>query len=94
MFVCLEEQDLKLDLSDLINAENDDDSVRDDRSFDSYEEKKFHERPIFSTSPSSQIISGHTREAIIDILQKAFDQNWKPKLKHYIPATRFGRHRR
>ncbi len=97
MFVCLEGQDLKLNLSDLINDENDendDDSVRDNQSFDSYEENEFHERSIFSTSRPSHTISAHTRQAIIDILQKAFDQGWRPNLKHYIPATRFGRHRR
>jgi hypothetical protein len=63
-------------------------------SYDSYEEKQFHQRGLFSSSHASHTISAHTRQAIIDILQKAFDQGWRPHLKHYIPATRFGRHRR
>jgi hypothetical protein len=39
-------------------------------------------------------MSPHTRQAIMDILQKAIDQGWRPSLKHYIPGTRFGRHGR
>jgi hypothetical protein len=55
----------------------------------SYEEKEFHQRSIFSTSSPSQ-----TRQQIIDLLRQAYNQGWKPNLKHYMPATRFGRHRR
>lgn len=32
------------------------------------------------------------RQQLIDLLRKAYSQGWKPNLKHYIPATRFGRH--
>ena len=63
----------------------------DDLSYDSYEERQFHQRALFSTTHA---MTTHTRQALIDLLQKAFDQGWRPPLKHYIPATRFGRHRR
>jgi hypothetical protein len=85
----LELQDLDTKLAKWVN--NDDDS---NQSYDSYEERKFHQRGLFSTSRASHTISTHTRQAIIAILQKAYEQGWRPSLKHYIPATRFGRHRR
>ena len=66
----------------------------DDRTYDSYEEREFYQRALSSSSHASRTISPHTRQAIIDLLQKALDQGWRPNLKHYIPATRFGRHRR
>jgi hypothetical protein len=91
--VVLEKQDLKSKLSNALH-DNDDDSFNDNQSFDSYEEKKFHQRSIFTSSRPSNAISAHTRQVIIDILQKALNEGWRPNLKHYIPATRFGRHRR
>ena len=30
---------------------------------------------------------------VIELLRKAYRQGWKPNLKHYIPGSRFGRHR-
>lgn len=63
-------------------------------SVDSYEERLFHERSLHSSSRAPRTISAQTRQALIDIIQKAYDQGWRPNLKHYIPATRFGRHRR
>ncbi|CAF2312190.1 unnamed protein product [Rotaria sp. Silwood2] len=89
-----EEEDFKSQLSNILNDNDDDIDDNNDLSFDSYEEKKFHQRQISSDSQDSNTVSPHTREAIMDILQKAFDQGWRPNLKHYIPATRFGRHRR
>ena len=85
----LEIEDLDTKLSKWVNYQND-----DSQSYDSYEERKFHQRGLFSSSRASHTISTHTRQAIIDILQKAYDNGWRPSLKHYIPATRFGRHRR
>jgi len=85
-----ETQGLESKLSNLLIDDYDDDSL----SYDSYEERKFHQRALFSSSRPSHTIPAHTRQAIIDILQKAFDQGWRPNLKHYIPGTRFGRHRR
>ncbi|CAF0724985.1 unnamed protein product [Rotaria sp. Silwood1] len=86
-----DEEDYK---SKLLNIVNDDDNDINDNdiSFDSNEEKKFHQRQIVTRSEESNTVSPHTREAIMDLLQKAFDQGWRPNLKHYIPATRFGRH--
>ncbi|CAF0801393.1 unnamed protein product [Rotaria sp. Silwood1] len=86
-----DEEDYK---SKLLNIVNDDDNDINDNdiSFDSSEEKKFHQRQIVTRSEESNTVSPHTREAIMDLLQKAFDQGWRPNLKHYIPATRFGRH--
>ncbi len=92
MFSILEVQDFDSKLSNMVNVGKDIDDSNE--SYDSYEEKQFHQRGLFSSSHASHTISAHTRQAIIDILQKAFDQGWRPHLKHYIPATRFGRHRR
>lgn len=80
--------------SRLSNLDHDFSNLVDDRTYDSYEERQFYQRGILSSSHPSHTISPHTRQAIIDILQKAFDQGWRPSLKHHIPATRFGRHRR
>ena len=80
--------------SRLSNLDHDFSNFVDDRSYDSYEERQFYQRALMSSSHASHTISPHTRQAIIDILQKALDQGWRPNLKHYIPATRFGRHRR
>jgi hypothetical protein len=55
----------------------------------SYPEGGFQQRSIFDTAGTSQ-----TREQLIDILRQAYNQGWKPNLKHYVPATRFGRHHR
>ncbi|UJR23059.1 hypothetical protein I4U23_026084 [Adineta vaga] len=52
------------------------------------EEPEVYQRSILSTSRASA-----TRQQIIDILRQAYSQGWKPNLKHYIPGTRFGRHR-
>ncbi len=51
--------------------------------------REFHQRSAFPSSNTSQ-----TRQQIIDLLRKAYNQGWKPNLKHYIPGTRFGRHNR
>jgi hypothetical protein len=82
---------------------NDDDNAKpadaayessDNSDIDTYEERKFHERSIFSTLRPPHFISARTREALIDFLQKAVEKKWRPNLKHYNPSTRFGRHRR
>jgi len=86
-----EAQDLETRLPNMLF-----DSNNGDFSYDSYEEKKFHQRVLSSSSKPSHTMSAQTRQVIVDILQEAIDQGWKPnpELKHYIPATRFGRHRR
>ncbi|CAF1092397.1 unnamed protein product [Rotaria sordida] len=90
-----EDEDFQSQLPNMLN-ENDNDNDIDDGnlSFDSYEEKKYHDQQRFTRSGESNTISPHTREAIMDILEKAFNQRWRPNLKHYNPSTRFGRHRR
>lgn len=60
-----------------------------DNEDQSPEEREIHQRSIFPTSSVT-----HSRKELIDLLRKAYNQGWKPNLKHYIPATRFGRHRR
>jgi hypothetical protein len=92
IFACflLDRKDLKAELLDVLNDYDDDDN--DNPSFDSYEEKKFHQRSLFDASRPIHTLSVHSRQAIIDILQKALDRGWRPHLKHHIPATRFGRH--
>lgn len=77
---------------DLARININDNSKED--SADSFEERLFHERSSDSSSRPPRMISAQTRQALIDIIQKAYDQGWRPSLKHYIPATRFGRHRR
>jgi hypothetical protein len=89
--IYIERQDPEPEVLRAINDNDFDDHIS---SFDSYEEKQFHQRSIFTATGRSHAISAQTRQALIDILQKAFDQGWRPNLKHYIPATRFGRHRR
>lgn len=93
----LELEYLKSELAKLINDDdngNDDDADYGNGSVDSQEEKEFHGRSVLTSSKASNTLSPDTRQAILDILQKALDQGWRPNLKHYIPATRFGRHRR
>lgn len=65
-----------------LRSSNSDDDV-------SYEEKEFNQRAILNTSNSSQ-----SRQQLIDMLRQAYNQGWKPNLKHYMPSTRFGRHGR
>ncbi|CAF1148659.1 unnamed protein product [Adineta ricciae] len=84
----------KFRLADILYEDYNSDDNNDNDEFDSYEERKFHDRSLFSTQRPNHYISAQTRQALIDILQKAVDLGWKPKLKHYIPSTRFGRHRR
>jgi hypothetical protein len=55
----------------------------------SNEEKEVQERSALNSPRSPQ-----SRQQLLDMLRKAYNQGWKPNLKHYIPATRFGRHRR
>lgn len=43
--------------------------------------------PIWKKSQTS-----HSRQQIVEILRQAYGQGWKPQIKHYMPATRFGRH--
>lgn len=76
----------------MTNLDHDFSGIDNDGSYDSYEERQFYQRGLFTSSHPSRTISPHTRQAIIDILQKAIDQGWRPGLKHHIPATRFGRH--
>jgi hypothetical protein len=64
------------------------DSFPNDEDISS-EEKDFHQRSVFPSSSDSQ-----TRQQVMDLLRKAYQQGWKPNLKHHMPATRFGRHRR
>lgn len=89
-FSCIDDDNLfPKDLSEIINGED-----YDDRSADSYEERQFHQRSLHSSSHSPPLtISAQTRQALIDLFQKAYDKGWRPNLKHHIPATRFGRHR-
>ena len=83
-------------LAEILNEDynNDDNNANDE--FDSHEERKFHERSLFITQRPVHYISAETRQALLDVLQQAADHGWKwkPNLKHYIPSTRFGRHRR
>lgn len=65
-----------------------------DVDVDSYEERQFHERSLFTTLRPPQFVSARTREELIDLLQKAVNQGWRPSLKHYNHSNRFGRHRR
>ncbi|CAF3262295.1 unnamed protein product [Rotaria socialis] len=73
---------------------NDEDDQKENASFDSYEEKKFHQRSAFPTFHGSTTISPDMRQAIMEFIQKAIDQRWKADLKYHAPGTRFGRHRR
>ncbi len=68
--------------SNISNSFPDDDDI-------TYQEREFHRRSIFPTSSASL-----TRQQLFDLLRKTYHQGWKPNLKHYMPATRFGRHRR
>ena len=79
IFFLLERQDSQSKISNTIASNTD---VYD-------EVRELHRRSLLSTSRASQ-----TRQEIIDILRKAYNQGWKPNLKHYIPGTRFGRHHR
>ena len=36
--------------------------------------------------------TSHSRQQIAEILRQAYGQGWRPPIKHYMPATRFGRH--
>ena len=83
----------KFRLADILYEDYNSDDNNNNDEFDSYEERKFHERSLFSTKRPAHYISAQTRQALIDILQKAVDLGWQPRLKHYIPSTRFGRHR-
>ncbi len=78
--VFLEQQNSQSNISN--SFPDDDDDI-------TYQEREFHRRSIFPTSSTSQ-----TRQQLYDLLRKAYHQGWKPNLKHYMPATRFGRHRR
>lgn len=49
----------------------------------------FNKRGIFPSSSASQ-----SREQLLNLLRKAYHDGWKPNIKHYIPATRFGRQNR
>ncbi|CAF3611031.1 unnamed protein product [Adineta steineri] len=68
----------QLDITDTIDN-------TDDAS--SYEERQFQQRSILDTSHSSV-----TKQQLMDILRKLYNQGWKPPNKNYIPGTRFGRH--
>ncbi|UJR25843.1 hypothetical protein I4U23_007193 [Adineta vaga] len=85
--------DSNLILTEILSDEYNNNKAEDDK-YDSYEERKFHERSLFSTSRPAHSLSAQTRQALMDILQKAVDRGWTPALKHYVPSTRFGRHRR
>lgn len=50
-----------------------------------------HNKQVRAVFPSS---TSQSRQQIIDLLRKAYNQGWKPNLKHYISGTRFGRHHR
>jgi len=39
------------------------------------------------------LTKSQSRDNVIELLRKAYRQGWKPNLKHYIPGSRFGRHR-
>ncbi|CAF2042982.1 unnamed protein product [Rotaria magnacalcarata] len=82
-------------LADLLGDDNNDgDDQKENASFDSYEEKLFHQRSVFPSFRGSTTISPDMRQAIMEMFQKAIDQGWKPNLKYHAPGTRFGRHRR
>ncbi|CAF0939515.1 unnamed protein product [Rotaria sordida] len=57
----------------------------DTSNSESNEEKEEQHRSILRNSSQN-------RQQLIDLLRNAYNQGWKPNLKHYIPATRFGRH--
>ena len=89
MFFSVDKLDPESDVANIVNRKD-----FDDVSLDSYEERLYHERSISSSTRPTNAAAGQTRQALIHFLQKAYDQGWRPNLKHYIPATRFGRHRR
>ncbi|CAF1184142.1 unnamed protein product [Adineta steineri] len=80
IFFRLEQQQQvsQLDITDTIDN-------TDDAS--SYEERQSQQRSILDTSHSSV-----TKQQLMDILRKLYNQGWKPPNKNYIPGTRFGRH--
>ncbi|CAF0964947.1 unnamed protein product [Adineta steineri] len=66
---------------------------QDDNSsgYDSFEERKFHERTIVKPSQVSHTMSSETRQAMIDIIEKALAEGWRPSNNHHNSATRFER---
>jgi hypothetical protein len=42
----------------------------------------------------SLLITSRSRQQMADILRQAYDQGWRPQIKNYMHATRFGRYRR
>ncbi|CAF1429652.1 unnamed protein product [Adineta steineri] len=71
------------------NAQDDDSSA-----YDSLEERKFHARSLVKPSRLSHTLSAKTRQALIDILEKALAEGWRPSNSHHNSATRFGAHGR
>ncbi|CAF0964925.1 unnamed protein product [Adineta steineri] len=63
---------------------------QDDKSsgYDSFEEKKFHERTIVKPSQVSHTMSSETRQAMIKIIEKALAEGWQPRNSLYVSRTR------
>ncbi|CAF4162279.1 unnamed protein product [Adineta steineri] len=92
----VEDDDTKLSSSEANNSQTifntlfDDGNDQDDVSsgYDSFEERKFHERSSSSPSPLSHTMSPQTKQTLIDILEKALAEGWRPSNSHYNSATR------
>ncbi|CAF1474996.1 unnamed protein product [Adineta steineri] len=65
------------------NGQNDTSS-----GYDSFQENKIHKRGISNPSPLSHTVSPQTRQALIDILEKALAEGWRPSNNHPNSATR------
>jgi hypothetical protein len=61
-------------------------------TFDSKSEESVEKRGADQLALLNQ--SSNNRQQLIELLRQAYNRGWKPSLKHYMPATRFGRHLR
>ncbi|CAF1474982.1 unnamed protein product [Adineta steineri] len=67
---------------------NDNDQDHDSSEYNSFEERKFHERTILKPSQLSNTMSPETRQAMIEIIVKARAEGWQPSNNLYVSRTR------
>ena len=70
--------------------ENEDSLVKISDMYKTYNDMPVNKRQVLQRSILNQLRS-YENQRLLDLLRKAYNQGWKPHLKHYLPATRFGR---
>ncbi|CAF4193996.1 unnamed protein product [Adineta steineri] len=81
-----EEDSLQTIFNKLYGNDNDQDHYSSE--YNSFEERKFHERTILKPSQVSHTMSPETRQAMIEIIVKARAEGWQPRNNLYVSRTR------